>query len=142
MARYDAREERWDSMEIKGVHGYFCDLRIDRATVPGSFDLWEFADDDSDGIPCRYRSGILVNFLGTFITIGRLPVDDMEYGEGYISSRDEWGFLGGSCSFSEIEEMEGCTKVLDVRGTSVQHGPKRSVDPVDFGFARTGLERR
>ena len=57
--------------------------------------------------PCRYKFGILVNFFGTFITTGRLPVDDMEYGEGYINSGDEWGFLDGSYSFSEIEEMEG-----------------------------------
>ena len=97
-------------MEIKGVRGYFCDLRIDRTTVPNSFDFWELADGDSDGTPCRYKFGILVNFFGTFITTGRLPVDDMEYGEGYINSEDEWGFLDGSYSFSEIEEMEGCTK--------------------------------
>lgn len=108
MARYNAREERWVPMEIKGVHGYFCDLRIDRATVPNSFDFWELADGDSDGMPCRYKFGILVNFFGTFITTGRLPVDDMEYGEGYINSGDEWGFLDGSYSFSEIEEIEGC----------------------------------
>ena len=97
-------------MEIKGVRGYFCDLRIDRTTVPNSFDFWELADGDSDGTPCRYKFGILVNFFGTFITTGRLPVDDMEYGEGYINSEDEWGFFDGSYSFLEIEEMEGCTK--------------------------------
>lgn len=118
MARYSAREERWVPMEIKGVHGYFCDLRIDRATVPNSFDFWDLADGDSDGMPCRYKFGILVNFFGTFITTGRLPVDDMEYGEGY--SGDEWGFLDGSYSFSEIEEMEGCTnrngKEMDTDG--------------------------
>ena len=78
-------------MEIKGVRGYLCDLRIDRTTVPNSFDFWELADGDSDGTPCRYKFGILVNFFGTFITTGRLPVDDMEYGEGYINSEDEWG---------------------------------------------------
>ena len=98
MARYSAREEKWIPMEIKGVRGYFCDLRIDRATVPVCFDFWELADGDSDGTPCRYKFGILVNFFGTFITTGRLPVDDMEYEEGYIN---------GSYSFSEIEEMEG-----------------------------------
>lgn len=120
MARYSAREERWIPMEIKGVHGYFCDLRIDRATVPNSFDFLELADGDSDGMPCRYKFGILVNFFGTFITTGRLPVDDMVYGEGYINSEDEWGFLDGSYSFSEIEEMEGCTnrngKEMDTDG--------------------------
>ena len=56
MARYDAREEQWTPMEIKGVHGYFCDLRINRTTVPSSFDFWELADGDSDGIPRRAAS--------------------------------------------------------------------------------------
>ncbi len=71
-------------------------------------------------MPCRYKCGILVNFFGTFITAGRLPVDDMEYGEGYINSGDEWGFFDGSYSFSEIEEMERCTdwngKEMDTDG--------------------------
>lgn len=107
MARHNAREERWIPMEIKGVHGYFCDFRIDRATVPDGFYFWELADGDCNGTPCRYKSWILVNFFGTFITAGKLPVDDMEHGEGYINSGDEWGFLDGSCSFPEIEEMEG-----------------------------------
>lgn len=124
MARYSAREERWIPMEIKGVRGYFCDLRIDRATVPSCFDFWELADGDSDGTPCRYKFGILVNFFGTFITTGRLPVDDLEYGEGYINSGDEWGFLDGFYSFSEIEEMERCTdrngKEMDSDGKTKQ----------------------
>ncbi len=110
MARYSARKERWIPMEIKRVHGYFCDLRIDRATVPGCFDFWELADGDSDGTSCRYKFGILVNFFGTFITTGRLPVDDLEYGEGYINSENEWGFFDSSYSVLEIEEMEGGTK--------------------------------
>lgn len=29
--RYDAREERWMHMEIRGVRGYFNDSRIDRS---------------------------------------------------------------------------------------------------------------
>lgn len=105
MTRYDARKEQWTPMEIKGVRGYFCDLRIDRATVPDGFHLWELADGDSDGIPCRYRPGILVNFYGTFLTMGKLPVDDEEHQEGYIDNEEECGFMDGSCSFLEMEWM-------------------------------------
>ena len=60
--RYDAAEERWMPMEIRGIRGYFNELRIDRSTVPEGFHLWELADADNDGFPCRYRKGILVNF--------------------------------------------------------------------------------
>jgi hypothetical protein len=94
-------------MEIRGVTGYFNDMRIDRNTVPEHFHFWELADGDSDGTPCRYRPGILVNFYGTFITAGELPVDDKKYAEGYINSDDEWGYTeGGSITFVEMMERE------------------------------------
>jgi hypothetical protein len=105
--RFDARTERWEPMEIRGVAGYFNDMRIDRNTVPEHFHFWELADGDSDGTPCRYRPGILVNFYGTFITAGELPVDDQKYAEGYINSDDEWGYTeGGSIAFDEMMERE------------------------------------
>jgi hypothetical protein len=47
--RYDAQTERWEPMEIRGVTGYFNDMRIDRSTVPEHFHFWELADGDSDG---------------------------------------------------------------------------------------------
>lgn len=92
--RLDANEESWMAMEIKGVHGYFNDMRIKRDSVPGWFHFWELADGDSDGTPCRYKPGMLVNFFGTFITTGELPIDCKEYNEGFINSDDEWGFTG------------------------------------------------
>jgi hypothetical protein len=65
------------------------------------------ADGDCDGTPCRYRPGILVNFYGTFITAGELPVDDQKYAEGYINSDDEWGYTeGGSITFAKMMERE------------------------------------
>ena len=41
--RYDAAEERWMPMEIRGTKGYFTDARINRDTVPEGFHLWELA---------------------------------------------------------------------------------------------------
>lgn len=87
--RYDAQSKSWMPMEIRGVSGYFNDMRIDRGTVPEWLHFWELADGDCDGEPCRYRSGILVNFYGTFLTVGQLPVDDPDWNEGYIPE-DEW----------------------------------------------------
>jgi hypothetical protein len=94
-------------MSIKGVTGYFNDMRIDRGTVPDIFHFWELADGDSDGIPCRYKPGILVNFYGTFITTGELPVDDLEWMQGYIQSEDECVYLDDrSMTFAEVMECE------------------------------------
>ena len=105
--RFDATMERWTPMEIRGVRGYFNDMRIVRASVPKEFHIWELADGDIDGTPCRYKQGIFVNFYGTFITTGELPIDDTEWNEGFINSDDEWGHLdSGSMTFSEVLECE------------------------------------
>ena len=93
MARLNAFKENWIAMEIKGIPGYFNDMRIDRESVPAGYTLWELADADSNGEPCRYRPGILVNFYGTFITKGNLPIEYLEMQETFISD-DEWGFTG------------------------------------------------
>lgn len=111
--RYDAKTESWMPMEIRGVNGYFNDMRISRESVPDWFHFWELADSDCDGTPCRYKSGILVNFFGTFITIGELPIDDKERREGFIYSDDEWGFTGEQyISFDEAvhDELERMAK--------------------------------
>ena len=64
---------------------------------------WELADEDSNGIPCRYRSGILVNFYGTFLTSGNLLIDEPKYQEGYIEKME---YREGErlISFSEVEK--------------------------------------
>lgn len=108
MARCDAKKERWEPMKIRGVSGYFCDVRIERDTVPEQFRMWEVADIDSSGIPCRYRKGILVNFFGTFITTGELPIDDYEFEEGYINSGDDYNFTGEQSLI--WEEVMGLTE--------------------------------
>lgn len=103
--RLDARKEYWDSMNIRGVEGYFSNYRIDRDTVPDCFNFWELADADSDGEPCRYRKGILVNFFGTFITTGELPIDDNESCSGYINGEDDWWFgCEDHLTFDEVLE--------------------------------------
>ncbi len=62
--RYDAAEERWMPMEIRGVRGYYIDLRIDRSIVSEGFHLWELADADNDG------QEILSRFSPQSINIG------------------------------------------------------------------------
>lgn len=107
MMRFSGMTERWTPMVIRGVKGYFSDVRIERNTIPEEFNIWELADADSNGEPCRYRPGILVNFYGTFITTGELPVDDPTYKAGYIESDDDWDFTGThSLMMYEIKEME------------------------------------
>jgi hypothetical protein len=100
--RLDAITESWLPMYIRGVKGYFNDCRINRDTVPKIFNFWELADGDSDGTPCRYKPGIMVNFYGTFITTGDLPIDDTKEAEGFINSEDDYWFDGSSLTFTEM----------------------------------------
>ena len=113
--RYDARKEYWDTMTIRGVSGYFSNYRIDRSTVPDCFNFWELADADSDGEPCRYRKGILVNFFGTFITRSELPIDEEESCTGYIDGYEEWYFDTEShLSFEEVLSAESIYEPMTI----------------------------
>lgn len=108
MARFDARKELWTEMEINGVSGWFNDMRIDRSTVPSGYNLYELADGDSDGIPCRYQTSILVNFYGTFITKKTLCAETNDFcvGLGYINSEEDYGFLGGPYSLEFVQILD------------------------------------
>ena len=104
--RFDAEKVCWMPMIIRGVNGYFSDMRIKHNTVPEPFQVWELADSDSDGMPCRYKTGILINFLGTFITTGKLPIDDVDFSAGFIAD-DEWRFMGERyVKFQEVLDRE------------------------------------
>lgn len=99
--RHNAKEVKWLMTEIKGVIGYFCDLRINIDTVPPDFKFWEVADDDSNGEPSLYAKSIFMNFYGTFITKGSLPIDNKGRTEGYINNgdfsvKDDYRLLGGT----------------------------------------------
>lgn len=116
MMRYDANEIEWLLMEIRGVKGYFADVRINWDTVPSFVQCYELADEDSDGTPCRYRSkdiGILVDFFGSFISKDELPMDDDEIGDlvtkrekqktvGYITSLEEFSYGNNYISFLDV----------------------------------------
>lgn len=88
--RYDARTVEWNPMRLKEVDGYFTDVRVDAGTIPGGFNFWEIRDGDCNGLPYSYKPNILVNFYGTFITKGKLPIDDEEHHEGFIVDDSEW----------------------------------------------------
>lgn len=81
MSRLNAKETIFQKMEIRGISGIYVDARIARDTVPVNQNgeklwLYELRDDCSDGIPCQYKYGIMVDFCGTFISKEPLPDKD------------------------------------------------------------------
>ncbi len=47
--RYDYREIATEQVEVKGIRCEFCDMRIDRTTIPEEKHLYEVAGDDDSG---------------------------------------------------------------------------------------------
>ena len=88
--RYDYRKEHWQKVEVKGIPCLFNDLRIDRSTIPSGKIMYEVADGDCDGIPCRIRPGILVNFYGTIVCDEPLVPDE---GDRIWLDYEDWSFI-------------------------------------------------
>lgn len=86
--RYDYNRERWQKVEVKGIPCLFSDIRIDRRTVPEGKYMYEVAD-ACDGIPCRMRQGILVNFYGTIICDQTFQPDE---GDTVYLDDEDWNF--------------------------------------------------
>ena len=71
----DYNKEKFTKVIVCGIECDFSDMRIDRSTVPKGRYQYEVADDDeSQGDPTRVKKGIMVNFWGTLIKIGRAHV--------------------------------------------------------------------
>ena len=90
MARKNYTDESWSKVEVKGIECLFSDLRINRNSIPDGKYMYEVADGDSDGTPCRMRPGILVNFFGTIISDSVFEPDD---GDTIYLSEDDFCFL-------------------------------------------------
>jgi hypothetical protein len=73
--RLDYRKEKFQKVSVCGIPCDFSEMRIDRSTVPKERYQYEVADDDeSQGNPVRVGYGIMVNFFGTLISDGPLPI--------------------------------------------------------------------
>ncbi len=90
MRRLNYNDEHWQRVLVKDTNCLFNDMRIDRATIPKGKYIYELADGDSDGIPCRMRPGILVNFFGTIICDKPFIPDD---GDTVYLDRKDFCFL-------------------------------------------------
>ncbi|MBE5922894.1 MAG: hypothetical protein E7271_00310 [Lachnospiraceae bacterium] len=45
--RYNFNDEKWDIVEVKGVRCLFCDIRIDRNTIPEGMIMYEVDEGDT-----------------------------------------------------------------------------------------------
>ena len=80
--RHDATKLNFSVATLFDEPVLFTDLRVDRATVPPQFHLYEIRHEGEDwGRPCQLAKGILVNFYGTVLTLDPLELPE----DGYLS---------------------------------------------------------
>jgi len=97
--------DSWDRLVYRDDAGMLWKDVDPRAGM--KLDLCTSVNNEFDGEPCRYKLAILVNFFGTFITTGDLPIDYPEYNKGFIDSEEEWGFTGDMyISFDRVIKSE------------------------------------
>ena len=97
MIRLNAKDVKWQSVEVLGKPGLFVDFRIDRNTIPEGYHFYEVRhDDNSWGDPVEIALGILVNFLGTLIMKEPLDLEPAENGNNFveIDPEKDWWYLG------------------------------------------------
>jgi hypothetical protein len=67
--RVNAREERYEHVELFGKPALFTNSRIDRSTVPRGFYCYDLRGSDNDpGRLATIESSITVNHAGTILT--------------------------------------------------------------------------
>ena len=68
--RKDASKIIYDEISLLGNPALLTDWRVDRATLPDGFYLYELRHADEDwGDPCQLAKSILVNFYGSILTL-------------------------------------------------------------------------
>ncbi|MGF6990525.1 hypothetical protein M2150_001790 [Lachnospiraceae bacterium PM6-15] len=101
MARANAMTERFEEMTILWKPALFTPIRIDRASVPVGYNMYEVRHDDNGwGEPVQIARGIMVNHWGTLITRdpikldrdGRLDItpEDFKYDTGKCQSMEDF----------------------------------------------------
>lgn len=96
--RYDANQVRYMKVRVKGTDALFCEVRIEKETIPEGLHMYQVRHDEEDWTePVQIKNYILVNFLGTLVTKEPLltqeePTIYLEEGDfEMVSERSEQG---------------------------------------------------
>jgi len=94
----DAREERFEHVELFGKPALFINSRVDRLTVPKNLYCYDSRGSDYDpGKPVTVEPWVMVNHAGTVIMAGAVDFK----GKDYCSIRRKLNFLGEFISLEE-----------------------------------------
>jgi hypothetical protein len=103
--RYNAMQEDFERVTVLGLPMLFTNARIDRASVPKGYYLYEVRhDDDQQGDPVQLGRWIMVNHWGTLISnkpvkLEPSPTIDNAYRD--IDPETDWNYEGESTTLQE-----------------------------------------
>ena len=100
--RYDVRKEHFELAEIDGVQGLFTNIRIDKNAVTPDLYFYEIREEDGQsGVAATLEKGVMVNFLGTFLSKTEFPLEN-----GYYEIKGEdMDYLGESYTIVDYLHM-------------------------------------
>lgn len=109
----NAREEKYESIELFGKPALFTNSRIDRDTVPEGFHCYDLRGSDNDpGRPVTVEKSVGVNHAGTVLTT--TPVK-LQKDRDFRRISGKLNFLGEELGLSQFCEEHGLTLHPDNR---------------------------
>ncbi len=102
MRPVDARNQRYELIDLDGYICLFTDIRLDRNTIPESLYCYDVRDSDyCDGTFAEITPSVIVNYWGTIICKEPLPLDKYQ---SYYPKNDE-NYLPGNYTLDSFMEM-------------------------------------
>ena len=100
MTSINAKECKYEKLEILDVTVLFTSLRIDRNTIPEGLYAYDLRhDDEQQGNICQIKPFVLVNHWGTILSKEPIPLSDA--GSRYVTE-DDYSYTGESCTLEEF----------------------------------------
>lgn len=104
--RVNAREEKYESVELFGKPALFTNNRVSRATVPAEFICYDLRGSDNDpGRPTSLESKVSVNHAGTILSPQPIRIPE----SGYRRIGGKLNFLSEQLTLADFCERQGLT---------------------------------
>ena len=103
--RDNAKEIKWEKVEVLGREGLFTDFRVNRDTIPDGYTMYEIRhDDDGQGDPVQIANWIMVNFWGTLLVEEPFDLEPASNNNAYldIDPEKDWGYTGEYVDLQEV----------------------------------------
>lgn len=96
----DAREGRYEHIEIFGKPALFTNLRIDSNSIPKGLYCYDLRGSDHDaGNPITIEPKVIVNHAGTVLVPSKIDIPEKQ---GFLKLKNGLNFLGEELTLEEF----------------------------------------